>query len=134
MYTLDIMKKYQHLLGVVFSLTQQSKNEKRKYACRQGKTNVESALNSEIPGFLFVFFFFWDEMGGGCLLARSPLWSSHSKLLSLGCLNASSAQYKRSTGRNLGDTVMVRRSSTTSRGTTYWFLYFVVLCHYGGVT
>jgi len=70
MYTLDIMKKYQHLLGVVFSLTQQSKNEKRKYACRQGKINVESALNSEIPVFLVMFFFFWDKMGGGCLLAR----------------------------------------------------------------
>lgn len=70
MYTLDIMKKYQHLLGVVFSLTQQSKNEKRKCACRQGKTNVESALNSEIPVFLVMFFFFWDKMGGGCLLAR----------------------------------------------------------------
>ena len=57
--------------------------------------------NSRISCYVF---FFWDEMGGGCLLARSPLWSSHSKLLSLGCLKASGSQYKRSTGRNLGDT------------------------------
>lgn len=70
MYTLDIMKKHQHLHGVVFSLTQQSKNEKRKCACRQGKTNVESALNSEIPVFLVMFFFSgtrWE--GAACSLA-----------------------------------------------------------------